>query len=349
VIIVALSFTTLSAKLLIGNNFSLDYVVFFVYLLVLPTYIYHHKNNINFYKNTVFLSVGLIIASLMAYIFKNSGNLRDYIVLLDYVKEDIIRFSGFFGDPNYYSAQILVAITSLLVLILIGEKNHKPILGLLAVMLVGLGFLSASKMFLVILFIISILWLAAIFIIKGRFALRISILGLLGMVAMLVFVFGVFDESIRIYEARFENSNSVSEITTGRSDIAKNYIDYHINNRGYLILGQGLTNKYLPELDDRAAHNTIIQTIYQLGVIGCLLLLAWTIRLFHLFRIDKLKPSPLTVIVALMLGVGYFGSWLFLDMLYLDDYFFTIIVLATSFKFLNEKQKSTRNINRAGT
>ena len=109
-----------------------------------------------------------------------------------------------------------------------------------------------------------------------------------------------------------------------------------------LIFGQGYTDILYEAVNNRASHNTIIQFIYQLGIIGTITLIEWIINLSKCFK-EKIRNKTIIYIGLLVTAfVGFFTSWLALDMLFFDDFFYFIIVFFVLrtyiIKCLNEEE-----------
>ena len=163
------------------------------------------------------------------------------------------------------------------------------------------------------------------------------------MVGILIVCFGLFSEEIDMYMVRFGMISNVSSLTTGRSDIFENYLCFFYNNPLMLLFGQGYTDILYNAVNYRASHNTIIQFIYQFGIIGTYVLILWIINLSKNFK-EKIKNRTFIYVGLLVTAfVGFFTSWLALDMLYFDDFFYFIILFfllkAYIIRCLNEEGK----------
>jgi len=286
-------------------------MLLFLFPLVKEEY---YAGKYDFYQLVVFLSAGIISAALCGKQLTSFSNIAQYIVIDSY--QSITRLSGFYGDPNFYSAQITVALAGCLILIpKVARKQIVP-LGISVFFLVYCGFLSGSKSFFLILITLIILWVIDIFHVRGKMSTKITLV--LGSLLLCVFVAtsSMFSEWIDIFLMRFSNTNSLSDLTTKRSDIWITYLKTLITSPKLFLLGQGITKI---NIGNRASHNTIIQIFYQFGLVGMPMLAAWIVSFY------KDKPLPISththVPSILLLVAGIFLPWLALDMLFFDEFF----------------------------
>ena len=337
-----LAFLTFSSKLILGYPLTLDYIAFIATFMFLPTFVKLHGGDIKFEKNTLFFASGIIIACLTSLLLKNSLTMQAYIYVYEWTKVDLIRFSGFYGDSNYYAAQILAAISCLLLLITPIKNKNKLVYFLMIIALIFFGLLSVSKMFLFTLATILAVWLIAQARIQGLFWQRILAIICIVTVCGTVIATGAIKSGISMYATRFDMTDSASSLTTGRSDIVANYIQFFLSNPYSLSLGQGFSEVYKVAVDNRAAHNTPIQLIYQFGIVGAGLLLFWLRGLRKTFENQRTAISIGGAYLYLLLTAGVFMSWLSLDMLFLDDFFFFVLLFLSGVVYIRLLDNTTR-------
>lgn len=118
-------------------------------------------------------------------------------------------------------------------------------------------------------------------------------------------------------DTRFSYASSVSELTTGRTDLWQTYINEFIHNPVLVLLGEGFSSVIIGK---RASHNTIIQGVFQFGIIGFPFLIAWfVITIKNLIsNISDKKPHFLYI---LLMGVGIVLPWMALDIIFFDELF----------------------------
>lgn len=184
------------------------------------------------------------------------------------------RFSGLYLDPNYYSISAIFAI-SLCIMLFISKRGNRMLLGTVVGVLTVFGFISYSKMFL-----ITISALALILIIGGLESPK----------KMLIVAFSAPAIGAVVYKWMLKNNYiatmmdrfSGNDISTGRFEIWKAY-SRHINNSiTTLVFGDGLRAEYLSV---GGPHNTYLEAVYYIGLIGTVLFL---ITIFVVFKCRKL-------------------------------------------------------------
>jgi hypothetical protein len=311
--------TTLLAKMIQGFSLDKSYLLFFAMLVLFPCVVTKDLGRQeSFPAVSLFFAVGIISAALSAQAVAGYANIAQFITVNSWAH--VTRLAGYYGDPNFYSAQIDACIACLLVL-LAKESSVGFRIGTLAalVALLYCGLLAASKSFVIVGACELCIWVLLMLSRKGKKLGTYSLL--IAAVAVLLFVLSTsaFQNLLAILGNRFSYSASASQITTGRTDIWANYLNLLTHDPKLALFGEGYTSVLLDALYDRASHNTLIQCIYQFGAIGTPLLIAWVVCLFKsaLSRFpDKLDGMAF----ALML-IGVFLPWLGLDYLFFDDFF----------------------------
>ncbi len=312
---------TMIVKLVSGYDISLSYVVFLVMLVLIPTYFYLYRSQLSFGECIIFFSAGIMSASFSAKILMSYPHMLRYIEVSSWEAGGLTRLSGFYGDANYYAAHILTAICGLLILVFNKRYYERVLLFFFVITLVYLGFLSVSKMFLLLLGATAGVWLFFVFSQKGRALTKISVL--LAFAVALVFISKspFFKKLIQMYRVRFQVVSDISSFTTGRSDILQDYISYFTHHPIALLFGQGMTQVYTGGIM-YAAHNTFVQIIYQLGIAGSIILALWMIQLLSSAGKPKIPHlSGGSRIGIILLAISCFGSWFALDILFADEFF----------------------------
>ena len=324
VIVALLLVITTVSKIFFSHSFTLNYFVFFIMLLLFIIYCKNYYKDLSFSIASYFFSFGIISACFAALNLMNLPYMQGYINVYTWENKGLVRLSGFYGDSNFYSAQLLVAITCNLFLLLFEKGKVKIFTVALLLALIYCGSLSVSKSFILILAIVLFLWLIIVFLSKKKGKLKIFVLLCLIIVGILIVCFGLFSEEIDMYMIRFGMVSNTSSLTTGRNDIFENYLRFFYNNPLMLVFGQGYTEILYSAFNNRASHNTIIQAIYQFGIIGTIVLAKWIICLSKIFK-EKITNKTIIYIGMLITAfIGFFTSWLALDMLYFDDFFYFI-------------------------
>lgn len=313
----ALLTTTLLTRLMDESGLSMSYLQFIAMIFLIPSLAAQGKQQkFDFEITTIFFAMGVILAAFIAQQVALYPNIRRYIVVHSYLA--VTRWCGFYGDPNFYTAQVLAAMTATMLLILRGNRRQVVVMAVLTVLLLYCGMLSGSKSFLLIFTGVFVMWLIKLFAIRGRVGIKLLIYCLLAVAVAFIAYSEVFQDLLEIIVLRFIlGGNSASGFTTGRSEIWKNYLKEIITHPKTLLLGSGFVNILVK---GRASHNTLIQIVFQFGLVGAPFLLLWMWRFYTgIFQTDR--EGTVWPLEALMLACGVFLPWLALDILFFDEFF----------------------------
>ena len=289
---------------------------------------YIGKEHINAVETVIIFSAGITIASLLAL-------LKDHFPILNTFVTDsmmklgdgsyALRFSGLQGNPNYYTLDIIVAISAIVVLLNNSVKPKIPLICFVIILSV-FGFMSVSKSFLVTWGLMMILWLAVL--LKKNFIQALKFIIIAG-VALIIFYI-VASEYIDLYISRIleDIGGSLDDITTGRLSIWIDYIKAIFQDLKILFMGNGLNT--ILESVGKGTHNTFLESIFYLGIFGSLLLLSLLWLSGGKLLFNKIIWLPLVVIVVRMIAIGiltYDNFWIY----------FAIYIVLT--KNIQEKQQ----------
>ena len=97
---------------------------------------------------------------------------------------------------------------------------------------------------------------------------------LFGVLCAVVFVLvsPAFRQVIRIISARFTEGEGLAGLTTNRTTLWLQYLTAFVHDIPLTLFGAGYTSV---NLFRKASHNTLIQAVYQFGILGIPLLLVW--------------------------------------------------------------------------
>lgn len=310
---------TLLSKLFQGNAIDRGYLLFFFTLVLFPTLETSDcRRRTPFSLTCLYFSLGVISAALSAQLVASNPSIAQFINVESWAH--VTRLSGYYGDANFYSAQINACIAGLL-LVLIKETSawrRAGCLGLL-VTLLYCGLLSASKSFVIVCACEGGVWAAMLFRNSDNGRRNLTLLVAAAVVVLVALSTSAFQELLRILDNRFSYADSVSQITTGRSDVWLSYLDLLSRDTKLTLFGEGMTNVTLDVLRNKASHNTPIQLIFQLGILGAPVLVAWFACLLR-----GLLPARMRQVdgwAVALLAVGVFMPWLGLDYLFFDELF----------------------------
>lgn len=308
--------STLVAKLV--NDYSVDagYIVFIFLLAFFPVLLSDGLKDVDFYWLTIFFAIGIISAAISAQYLTVYRNISKYIEVDQF--HEVTRLSGYYSDPNMYATHISACLSGMLLLLLHEKKVWRIVLLSVGVLtLIYCGFLSASKTFVVLTVATIIVWFFLVLRMRRNGLKKFFLLVVIAAFSVFVLTSTLFQSLLRIYQVRFSFNSSISDITTGRTDLWMMYCDELFSNAKLFLLGQGFTNI---NLKARASHSTLIQTVYQFGVFGGAAIIAWLIG--YCKQILCLCPlRKINIGYALVLCIGALGSWFVLDMMFRDELF----------------------------
>ena len=305
---------TLAAKLWQGNPIRNNYLFFVCMLFLLPSVV-EKSNAVSFKEATLFFAAGVVMAALIAQQTAGLPNISKYINVQSYLS--ITRRSGFYGDPNFYAAHITACLAGVQLLLSREEKRvHQLALLALMVLLIYCGLLSASKSFVFVTAGLFLVWVP-ILLEKGHRASKFRLLlGILCAGAVIVSS-SAFEPLFEVIDERFSYAANISQLTTKRTDLWMDYLNEFAHNVSLTLLGHGYTSV---TLHGWASHNTIIQSVYQFGLLGAPLLFIWVALTLKRVR-QGLKDSRSNWRYTLLMLVGVVIPWIALDILFFDEFF----------------------------
>lgn len=305
---------TLAAKLWQGNPIRNNYLFFVCMLFLLPSVV-EESNAVSFKEATLFFAAGVVMAALIAQQTAGLPNISKYINVHSYLS--ITRRSGFYGDPNFYAAHITACLAGVQLLLSREEKRvHQLALLALMVLLIYCGLLSASKSFVLTTAGLFLAWVP-ILLEKGHRTSKFRLLlGILCAGAVIVSS-SAFEPLFEVIDERFSYAANISQLTTKRTDLWMDYLNEFAHNVSLTLLGHGYTSV---TLHGWASHNTIIQSVYQFGLLGAPLLFIWVALTLKRVR-QELKDSRSNWRYTLLMLVGVVIPWIALDILFFDEFF----------------------------
>lgn len=308
---------TLLSKLLGSHMISFDYIAFLSLILIFPVVKEEWTaGKYDFYQIVTFFSVGIIVAALSAMGLSTSANIAKFIKVDAYLT--IIRRCGFYGDANFYTAQITAAMGGVMMDLLQKKKKIQNVFEfILLLLLVYCGFLSGSKSFVLIVAALMILWAVALFRLRGRTGFKLLLALAIVLAISFIATSELFRDLIAVMETRFSFRSNISDFTTGRTDLWENYVEELVRDWKTLVLGKGFTNI---KIGGKSTHNTLLQMLFQFGMVGMPLLLGWSVFFFRDTppKPDGAQKQPLYI---LLLVIGAFAPWLAIDALFFDEFF----------------------------
>lgn len=272
---------------------------------------------------------GVILSSTLGLFANYLGNLSVFLgeaTVLDEVYADYTnRFMGLWNDPNTFAVFICMAILTNFALF---KRKNQSNPGFLVngVILTIFGLLSLSKMCIIILLIV---W--SFIFIKSRISNLKKILLIIPVVGSIVTFMYFYPEIFQLAFGRFNvvftNNFDIDILTTGRYSLWLLYID--AIKEGFVFwFGNGISN-YLPL--GRAAHNTYLQIIYHLGIIGLMLfiwlLLSLSKMALNVKNNSKISEEGMDYLPIFIL----FSIAFFLDYFFIENFYFLFVLAILSF------------------
>ena len=307
---------SLAVKLINGKSPTLDYIKFIFMLALFPLVCTDGMDKSDFRMSTLFFTVGIIIAALTAQRFAKYPNISRFIDV--YSWSAVTRYSGYYGDANFYSAQVSAALGGWLFMVLTEKKPlYAGLYFIPIVVLAYCGAIAASKTFLIVFGLMLFVWLVSLYFSRRRRPIvKIAVTVFIALSLLLAFCTDIFSDSLAVMKFRLQQSTNLSSFSTHRNELWLNYYNAFADDVRLLFFGQGITKS---SIGSRASHSTLIQIIYQLGLIGGSMLLIWGVNYFKLLLAKK--PRRKVFLALIMLMISIFLPWLSIDMLLFDEFF----------------------------
>lgn len=334
---------TLVVKTAYGYTPDNTFILFAITLMLIPYLSRDLEGGYSFYWLTLFFVLGISLSAITAQYLVSFPPIARYIDVNTTL--GVIRRSGYYGDPNFYSAHITSALGGVLLLILNNDKKRKLIaLFLMVLVLMYCGLMSISKSFLLVCLFLFLLWFADMLFRRGAISQKVVLI-LITIVAMIFFLSStLFTDMLGEGFSRFSQDSNLSDFTTGRTDLWTRYISAIVEDPTLLLFGQGYTNVMV---GGRMSHNTLIQSLFQFGLVGCTLMAVWVVIFLRTMLKDvKIRWSSVPQITLLLVGV--FGPWMALDYLFFDELFLLPVYVCAALRFLHSvNQEKSPLFNRA--
>lgn len=217
----------------------------------------------DFKNNVMAFGLGMVGSSFIGLLKSSWSRISVYYSNLKTINidsEKSFRFTGLYRDPNYYSISVIIVIV-LCIMLFINKDGNKIFLAAVAGTLTIFGFTTYSKMFM---FTIAIL--AFVFLMRQMKTPKKMAATAIPIVIAGGGLYKWMQSSG--YLSVMENRLSGDDISTGRFGIWERYLDYIFSSPLTLFFGDGLK---APDYTGVAPHNTYIESVYYIGIVGSLL------------------------------------------------------------------------------
>ena len=323
---------TLIVKTAYGYEIDNPYILFCITLILIPFVSRELDGGYDFYWLTVCFALGICLAAITA------QNLTIFPTISRYIDVNtslgFARRSGYVGDPNFYSCHITAALSGILVLLLNNDKRNKLlVLVPLLCLLLYCGLMSVSKSFLLVTICLLLLWVMSVMLQRGRVSVKLTLIITLIVVGVFLLSSTVFADLLDLVFARFDKDNNISDFTTGRTVVWERYLTAMFEDARLLLFGQGYSDVIIGE---KPTHNTLLEGIFQLGLIGFVLLTAWIV-FFVRILLDGAKIRRHQIVSLALLIIGVFGPWMALDYVFFDEFFLLPIYACMAVCFLHRQ------------
>lgn len=324
----------LVVKTVFGFPFRYDFIMFASSLLMAPFLCREMDDKkYDFYWLTVAFSLGIVLAALTARYFIVFPTIARYVRKLSLF--GVVRYAGYYGDPNFYSSHIATALSGVMVLLLHNPKKGRSVaLVLLMMVLLYCGFLSVSKSFLLIVLFLVLFWGVAFMFKRGKLTMKVTIVLSLIVGAVFLLSFTAFSDLVDMMVQRVTSGKTLDDFTTGRTELWNQYIRALGEDPKLLLFGMGYTNIMI---NDRGSHNTLLQMVYQMGIIGSVILFAWIICYVRTLMAEA-RPRWGSLVQVCIILIGSIGPWMALDFLFFDEFFLIPIFVCFALRFLSESK-----------
>lgn len=327
---------TLIVKIVYGYELDKGFMLFGVTLMLVPFIVRELDEGYDFYWLTVCFALGICLAAITAQYLTVFPTINRYIDVNTNL--GFARRSGYIGDPNFYSSHITAALSGVLVLLLHNKKRGRLLAMVLLIgMLLYCGLMSVSKSFLLVGACLLLLWLVALLFQRDKFSMKAMSIVTVGIIGVFLLSSTVFTDMLDVMFSRFaQNTTNWSDFTTGRTEVWSRYIRAMAEDARMLLFGQGYTDVIFGE---KPTHNTILEIIYQLGLIGSALMMFW-MTCYMRVLLDGAFVRRRQMVCLAILVIGIFGPWIALDFLFFDEFFLLPIYMAIAVRFLYQQEEA---------
>ncbi len=225
-------------------------------------------------------------------------------------------FAAIGADRNYFSALIAVALCITLFLINYSPKGTIHLTIMFFIMLFG-GLLSASRTFFIALILIGIL--ATIFFLNVKNLNKFFVA-----VVIIVILCFIFKDELNVMIQNIIDRFNEDDVEggNGRYELWAQYLGLAFSTVPRFLFGSGFSSSYISEgIFDAAEHNTFVQSIFSVGLLGTIgLLLLYKVLFKTICTGDKKKWYYFIPLITQLL------TYFMVSGLYSDDFNFSLLM-----------------------
>ncbi len=324
---------TLIVKTAYGYEMDNSYILFAITLMLAPFLTREMDEDYDFYWLTLCFALGICLAAVTAQFLTVFPTINRYIDVNTSL--GMIRRSGYNGDPNFYACHITTALSGLLVLQLDNHKRSRLLVMVpLVCLLLYCGLMSVSKSFVLISACLLLMWLAALLLQRGRMSVKVTMIVTLAVAAVFLLSSTVFTDLLDTVFSRFGQNANLSDLTTGRTEVWGRYIEAMLGDVRLLLFGHGYTDIILGE---KPPHNTLLESVFQLGVLGFGMMVAWMVFYIRTL-LDGATLRRHQMVQLVLVLIGTIGPWVALDYLFFDEFYLLPIFVCMAVRYMHGQQ-----------
>lgn len=245
----------------------------YIFLLMFVL-IFLARGKVNLKKFTKYFVASILLSCIISCI----GFVTDFINYEVFAWEkgvnNVWRFTGIFPHANVLVRSCILAMC--LLLINIFKEPKKVVNYILVLMLIAIGLITASKSFLILLVVLSLVVLTYSFVVTKNKKVWWKFFGIFIVACAIVCV--ALIPYIKMMYTRFVSffteGSVLDMITTGRISIWKDFYNDFISKPIYIILGKSFMGEIPVKI---GIHNTYFALMYQYGLLGTLIFILFAI------------------------------------------------------------------------
>lgn len=300
--------------------------ILMLYCLVVLT------KNVPIEKIATYFILGMLLSSFVGIFAQNNPIFIEYARNLNKETGDYIRFCGLMGDPNYYSVN-LIFVFAFLLLLRKKEKISIEMFWLFFIVFSVFGIMTYSKSF--ILMYVLIFIITAVIVLKKMNPIENVLL----LVAFVAIIIALSQGGMLSAFDRITSSGNMDELTTGRYSIWERYIKFIFDDTSVILFGTGLTSGLL---GTHGTHNIFIESIYYIGFVGVIILVAGIY--FTLKSVPSTnKKTPFNYFGWIVMALMYFFLQALFSYVLIYNIFFAYLIYSTDFKQKEKVKKESVN------
>ncbi|WZL73677.1 hypothetical protein QBE52_02775 [Clostridiaceae bacterium 35-E11] len=296
-LITYIGFLVYSILVTISVGIGIDYIQFQISLLLLLV-VSSNLENFNNYRQINFAYVfGVINSVFSAIILYRIPNMQ--VLWKDAYINNVRRFSGLEYDPNFFSVILLITL-SICIMFVLKEKSFFYKLSSLILVIIGFSTLSKTFLFgLVLLLIVTLYYTNSPIKLLGYLK---KIVLLIPIILILLMLNDTFKDNVSLMFYRVSNINTLDDLTTNRYGMQVTYISFITSSAMNFLFGHGFSTEAIFQQGiSYSAHNTYLQIIFYVGIVGFILITSYFVSIFKLKTYRKNKFSNLTLIIILII------------------------------------------------